>query len=72
MHNTDYRRIIRSSIHLTSNQAIKVNFRGSKILIPVANGSTGLVSVTTPCLAKLVSVRRLINFYFIGSAPQME
>ena len=49
MHNTDYRRIKRSSIHLTSNQAIKVNFRRSKILIPVANGSTGLVSVTTPC-----------------------
>ena len=48
MHNTDYRRIKRSSIHLTSNQAIKVNFRRSKILIPVANGSTGLVSVTTP------------------------
>ena len=51
MHNTDYRRIKRSSIHLTSNQAIKVNFRRSKILIPVANGSTGLVSVTTPWLA---------------------
>ena len=49
MHNTDSRRIKRSSIHLTSNQAIKVNFRRSKILIPVANGSTGLVSVTTPC-----------------------
>ena len=29
-------------------QEIKVNFRQSKILIPAANGSTGLMKVTTP------------------------
>ena len=30
------------------NQAIKVKFCQSKILIPVANDSTGAMSVTTP------------------------
>ena len=30
------------------NQAIKANFHELKLLIPVANGSTGLMKVATP------------------------
>ena len=36
------------------NQAIKVKFCQSKILIPVANGSTGTMNVTTPCFSKKI------------------
>ena len=41
--------IKRSRIIFECNQAIKVKFYRSKILIPVANGSTDAMSVTTPC-----------------------
>ena len=51
-----YLNIKRSKTFLECNQAIKANFRESKILIPVANGSTVLMKVTTP-LCILVNVR---------------
>ena len=38
--------------------AIKAKFRQSKILIPVANGSTGATSVITPCIMKLLVEQR--------------
>ena len=44
--------IKRSRTIFECNQAIKVKFRQSKILIPVANGSTGAMNVTTPCLGE--------------------
>ena len=41
---------------------IKVNFCQSKILIPVANGSTGLMRVATPCKVNMVSQRKSCSF----------
>ena len=42
---------------LNCDQEIKVNFRRSKILIPVADGSTVLMRVTTPCNTKRFSFK---------------
>ena len=41
---------------------IKVKFSQSKILIPVANGSTGAMSVTTPCTVLHLSVSNIPIF----------
>ena len=38
----------RSRENLTWGQAVKADFRGSRILTPVADGSMGSVGVTTP------------------------
>ena len=38
----------RSRENLTLGQAVKADFRGSRILTPVADGSMGSVGVTTP------------------------
>ena len=40
---------------LNCDQEIKVNFRRSKILIPVADGSTVLIRVTIPCNCNCIS-----------------
>ena len=48
--------IKQSSTIFECNQAIKVKFRQSKILILVANGSTGAMNVTTPCTSRMCLV----------------
>ena len=49
--NNNNNNIKRSRTIFECNQAIKEKFCQSNILIPVANGSTGATSVTTPCQA---------------------
>ena len=46
---------------------IKVNFHESQILIPAANGSTGLIKVTTPCIASRREVLHEHNVYLLST-----
>ena len=78
IYNSAYSSIKRSRVQITvdqgskaalkPNQAIKSQFQRSKLLIAVADRSTGHIAVTTPCMISqtvIASVQRTFTFRII-------
>ena len=54
IYDRDQNEIKGSTRHFVRNKAIKEKICESKILIPVANGSIGLIKMTSPCSCTVV------------------